>query len=160
MKILVHDPYVGDETLKALGATASTLPELLTGSDYVSLHCPLTPQTRHLIGERELRQMKPTAILLNTARGPVIDEVALVRALCEGWIGGAGLDVFENEPPAPDNPLLGLDNVVLTPHIGGYSVNGVESKWRLSVETVLAFARRQPPLSWVNAELRARSGPP
>src|SRR5205807_5262204 len=129
----------------AHGATEEDLDELLTESDYVSLHGPLTTETRHLIGERELRRMKPTAILLNTSRGPVIDEAALVRALREGWIAAAGLDVLESEPPALDNPLLKLDNVVLTPHIAGASANGVEIRWRLSVETILALGRRQTP---------------
>jgi D-3-phosphoglycerate dehydrogenase len=150
MRVLAHDPYVDAETLAAHGVQPADLRLLLSESDYVSLHCPLTAQTRHLIGERELRQMKPTAVLLNTSRGPVIDEAALVRALREGWIAAAGLDVLENEPPAPDNPLLGLDNVVLTSHVAGNSFNGLELRWRLSVETVLALARRQPPRSWVN----------
>jgi D-3-phosphoglycerate dehydrogenase len=153
MRVFAHDPYLGAETLAAQGVTGVGLAELLTDSDYVSLHCPLTPRTRHLIGEQQLRLMKPTAVLLNTSRGPVIDEAALVRALREGWIAAAGLDVLADEPPAPDNPLLGLDNVVLTPHVAGYSAGGLEARWRLSVETVLALARGQPPRSWVNAEL-------
>jgi D-3-phosphoglycerate dehydrogenase len=155
MRVLVHDPYVGAETLAAHRVRAAGLYNLLAESDYVSLHCPLTAETRHLIGERELRLMKPTAVLLNTSRGPVIDEAALVRALREGWIAAAGLDVLEKEPPALDNPLLGLDNVVLTPHVAGYSFNGVEMRWRLSVETVLALGRGQPPRSWVNGEPRS-----
>jgi D-3-phosphoglycerate dehydrogenase len=150
MRVLVHDPYLDAERLAAHGVRASGLCELLAESDYVSLHCPLTAETIHLIGERELRLMKPTAVLLNTSRGPVINEAALVRALREGWIAAAGLDVLENEPPAPDNPLLGLDNAVLTPHVAGYSFNGVEMRWRLSVETVLALARHEAPRSWVN----------
>ncbi|MBI1918893.1 MAG: C-terminal binding protein [Planctomycetes bacterium] len=155
MRVLAHDPYVGAETMAAHGVTAISFRDLLAESDYVSLHVPLTTETRHLIGERELRLMKPTAILLNTSRGPVIDEAALVRALREGWIAAAGLDVLENEPPAPDNSLLELDNVVLTPHIAGACANGVEIRWRLSVETVLALARRQAPRSLVNGELRS-----
>ena len=89
--------------------------------------------------------MKPTAILINTSRGPVVDEPALVRALTEGWIAAAGLDVFEQEPPAPDNPLLKLDNVILTPHSAGRSGDGMEPRWRASVDTVLALARRRWP---------------
>lgn len=150
LKVLAHDPFVPAEAMSAAGVTAAGLPELLAAADFVSLHCALTPQTRHLIGERELRQMKPTAVLLNTSRGPVIDEAALVRALREGWIAGAGLDVLEDEPPAPENPLLKLENVVLTPHVAGYAANGTEARWKLSVETVLAFARGEPPRSWVN----------
>jgi phosphoglycerate dehydrogenase-like enzyme len=94
--------------------------------------------------------MKPKAMIVNTARGPIIDEAALIRALSERKIGGAGLDVFEHEPLAPDSPLLKLDNVVLTPHVAGYAANGVETRWRFSVETVLALARGQAPPSWVN----------
>jgi D-3-phosphoglycerate dehydrogenase len=135
MRLLVHDPYVSAETLAAQGARAVGLRDLLAESDYVSLHCPLTPETRHLIGGQELRLMRPTAVLLNTSRGPVIDEAALVRALREGWIAAAALDVLENEPPAADNPLIGLDNVVVTPHVAGYTFNGLEVRWRLSVET-------------------------
>ncbi len=153
--VRAYDPYVPAGTMAAHGATAAGLHQLLAEADFVSLHCPLTPDTRHLIGERELRLMKPTAILLNTARGPVIDEPALVRALREGWIAAAGLDVLETEPPAPDNPLLALDNVVLTPHAGGHSADGVEIRWRLSVETVLALARGQAPRSWVNGDALA-----
>jgi D-3-phosphoglycerate dehydrogenase len=155
MRVLAHDPYVSAETMAAHGATAARLEELLRESDYVSLHCQLTAETRHLIGERELQLMKPTAILLNTSRGPVIDETALVRALREKGIAAAGLDVLEHEPPALDNPLLKLDNVVLTPHLAGASANGVEIRWKLSVETVLALARGQTPRSLVNGELRS-----
>jgi phosphoglycerate dehydrogenase-like enzyme len=150
MRVLAHDPYVTAETMAAHGATAAGLRDLLAESDYVTLHCPLTAETRHLIGERELRLMKPTAVLLNTSRGSVIDEAALVRALREGWLAAAGLDVLESEPPTPDHPLLGLHNVVLTPHVAGHSADGVEARWRLSVETVLALARRQVPRSCVN----------
>jgi D-3-phosphoglycerate dehydrogenase len=150
MRVLAHDPYVAAETMAAHGVTPADLEELLQQSDYVSLHCPLTPQTRHLIGERQLRRMKPTAILLNTCRGPVIDEAALEWALHEGWIAAAGLDVLESEPPAASHPLLKMDNVVLTPHVAGYAVDGLEVRWRLSVETVLALARGEAPRSCVN----------
>jgi D-3-phosphoglycerate dehydrogenase len=150
MRVLAHDPYVPAETMRSHGVTAVELDRLLTEADYVSLHCPLTKETRHLIGERELRRMKPTAILLNTSRGPVIDEAALVWALREGWIAAAGLDVLENEPPDPDNPLLTLDNVVLTPHIAGNAADGVSQRWRLSLETLMALARHEPAPSWVN----------
>lgn len=141
MKVLAHDPFIAADAMASVGVTATDLDTLLAESDYVSLHCPLTPQTRHLIGERELKLMKPTAILLNTSRGPVIDEAALVRALSERWFAAAGLDVLEVEPPAPDHPLLKLDNVVLTPHAAGHGANGAEVKWRVSVEKVIALVR-------------------
>ena len=104
------------------------LPTLLKESDYVSLHCPLTPQTRHLINQETLRLMKPTAFLINTSRGALIDEPALIDALKRGIIAGAGLDVQETEPPAPDSPLYTLDNVILTPHMGW---KGLETRERL-----------------------------
>ncbi len=154
--ILVHDPYVPADVITQAGARAASLDELLGESDFVSLHCPLTPETRHLIGEAQLRRMKPTAILVNTSRGPVVDEPALVRALTEGWIAGAGLDVFEQEPVAPDNPLLALDNAVLSPHVAGYSDENLELGWRLSVEAALDFAAGRWPRSVVNRTVTPR----
>ena len=104
------------------------LPTLLKNSDYVSLHCPLTPATRHLINKEALSLMKPTAFLINTSRGALIDEPALIEALKSGVIAGAGLDVQETEPPAADNPLYTMDNVILTPHMGW---KGLETRKRL-----------------------------
>src|SRR5262249_21304655 len=126
------------------------LEELLDRSDFISIHVPLVEGTRHLIGERELCRMKPQSILINTARGPIVDEAALVRALREGWIAGAGLDVVESEPIAADHPLLKLDNVVLPPHIASYSDRFVEAFWAHSVRTLIEMARGRPPLWCVN----------
>ena len=154
MNWLVHDPFVPASELAAHGFQSVSLEVLLSESDFVSLHCPLTPSTRHLIGEGELRRMKPSAILINTSRGPVVDEPALTRALSEGWIAAAGLDVFEQEPPAADNPLLKLDNVILTPHSAGLSGDGMEPRWRTSVDTVLALAKRRWPPSCVNRHVK------
>lgn len=112
MKVLVYDPLI--EPIP--GFTFISLEELLKQSDFISLHIPSTSKTRGLIGARELALMKPTAVLVNTARGDVVDEKALVAALKEGRLRGAGIDVVENEPLKPDNPLLGLPNVVVTPH--------------------------------------------
>ena len=98
-----------------------SLPELLKESDFVSVHVPLNKETWHLAGEKELKQMKPTAYFINTARGSVVDEPALIKALQEKWIAGVGLDVFEKEPIDSDNPLLKMGNVVVTPHSAGYS---------------------------------------
>ncbi len=156
MTVLAHDPLVDAQTFAEHGARAVDLEELLAQSDVVSLHCPLTPQTHHLIDERALRRMKPTAVLINTARGPVVDERALIRALAEGRIMGAGLDVFEQEPLDPASPLLRLDNVVVTPHIAGYSSEYLESSWRLSVDTVLALAAGRRPRSCVNRPQKPR----
>jgi len=125
-----------EETVAAMGATVlhtSTrddgrpgwrpLPDLLAAGDIVSLHLPLTPQTHHLLGRDTLSRMKPNAVLVNTSRGAVVDEEALVDALRGGQLAAAGLDVFETEPVAPDNPLLGLPNVVLTPHVTWYTAD-------------------------------------
>jgi D-3-phosphoglycerate dehydrogenase len=153
---LVHDPFIQPEVISAAGYTPATLDELLAQSDYVSLHCPLTPQTRHLIGERELKLMKPRAILINTARGPVVDEPALLRALTEGWIAGAGLDVLEQEPTDPANPLLKLDNVVFTPHTAGQSDEDQTLAFQLSVEAVKALAQGKLPRAYVNRTVKPR----
>ena len=156
MTVLAHDPFVSAEDMAAKGVQAATMDELLSGSDFVSLHCPLTEQTRGLIGERELRMMKPSALLINTARGPVVQESVLVRALREGWIAGAGLDVFEEEPTPVDNPLLKMDNVVVTPHSAGHSDLTSEKQWRLSVETAVAFSKGHWPRSYVNPAVAPR----
>ena len=116
MRRLVFDPHVTDEAIRSAGAERATLEELLGESDFVCLAVPLTPATHHLIGAREIALMKPSAYLINATRGAVIDEPALITALASRRIRGAGLDVFEQEPIDPSNPLLGLDNVILAPH--------------------------------------------
>jgi D-3-phosphoglycerate dehydrogenase len=150
LRILAYDPFLPPERIAAGGATPVGLDELLSRSDFLTLHTPLVDGTRHLIDERALRLMKPRAILINTSRGGVIDEAALIRALQEGWIGGAGLDVFEREPISPDNPLLTMENVVLTPHIAGYSDIFHDGYWRYSVETAIALADGKWPRSPLN----------
>jgi glyoxylate reductase len=127
-----------------LEATRLDLDELLATSDVVSLHTPLTPETRHLIGARELGLMKPTATLVNTARGAVVDEAALVEALREGRIAGAGLDVFEHEPDVHPG-LLGLENVVLVPHIGSATVETRATMAELAARNAIAIARGEVP---------------
>ena len=122
LKILGYDPYVDESLVKENGITLVSLPELLKESDFVSVHTPLNKETWHLIGEKEFKQMKPTAYFISTARGPIVDEAALIKALQEKWIAGAGLDVFEKEPIDSDNPLLKMeDNVVVIPHSAFYS---------------------------------------
>jgi D-3-phosphoglycerate dehydrogenase len=122
MDVIAFDPYTGDEAFARLGVgRVATLPELLERSDYVSVHTPLTPDTRHLLSDAEFARMKPSAYVINTSRGPVIDEEALIRALQSGAIAGAGLDVFEKEPLPAGSPLAAMDNVVLTPHSASYS---------------------------------------
>jgi len=121
MELIAYDPYTKADIFDTLGVGSVSFPELLDRSDYISIHCPSTSETRHLFDEAALRQMKPTAYLVNTSRGPIVSEDALVLALQEGWIAGAGLDVFDPEPPDSDNPLLLMDNVVLTPLQAWYS---------------------------------------
>ena len=118
MRILACDPYIIRERAEQFGGKLVDMETLLTESDVVTIHTPLTEETRHLIGERELGFMKPTAIFINTSRGSVVDEKALIKVLKKEKISGAGLDVFENEPIEKDSPLRSLDNVVMTPHIG------------------------------------------
>jgi glyoxylate reductase len=120
------------------------LEELLRRSDFVTLHCPLTPATRSMIDERALAAMKPTAILINTARGPIVHQAALARALREGRIAGAALDVTDPEPPAPGHPLLGAPNLLLTPHIGSATRAARERMAALAVENLLAALDGRP----------------
>jgi D-3-phosphoglycerate dehydrogenase len=124
LRVLHHDPFSPQST---------PLADLLRQADCVSLHCPLTNETRRLIGAAELALMKPGALLVNTARGAVIDETALVAALRSGHLGGAALDVLEQEPPAADNPLLAFDNVVLSPHIAAFSADFERNFWQGSI---------------------------
>jgi len=126
--------------------------ELLRGSDVVSLHVPLNERTRHMLGARELALLGPSAILINTSRGPVIDEPALHAALAAGAFAGAGLDVFDQEPPAADNPLFGLDNVVLTAHMAGPTQESNISRLRNAFDNVQRVERGEAPL-WVVPEL-------
>ena len=126
LKVLGHDPYLSKSTAMECGITLVSLSELLSEADYISVHTLFNQGTRHLIGEKELRRMKSSAFLINTSRGSVIDEVALIKALEEKRIAGAGLDVFEQEPVDLNNPLLKMNNVVITPHSAYYSDNALK----------------------------------
>src|SRR5262249_32046522 len=118
MKVLAYDPYISEEAARRMGTQLVALDDLLARSDYVSIHVPLTEQTRHLVGKEALAKMKRGAFLINCSRGGVVDEAALYQALSSGALGGAALDVFAVEPVKPDNPLLQLDNFICTPHLG------------------------------------------
>lgn len=141
------------KTLAEFGVEKVELAELLQRSDYVSLHCALTPQTRHLIGEKELRLMRPESLLINTSRGLVVDQDAVVKALREKWIAGAALDVLREEPPAKDDPLLGLDNVILAPHSGGHSYIYPEELCEASVQAMIDVSQGRLPASMVNPDV-------
>ena len=142
-----------EDQADALGVRFRLLNELLQSSDIVSLHVPLTPSTRHMIGARELRSMKKSAYLVNTCRGPVVDEAALYEALTNGTIAGAGLVVFDQEPPAANNPLFSLDNVILTPHFAGPTWDNQYARFRNAFDNVQRVARAEKPL-WIIPELR------
>ena len=150
MRVLYCDTIRADaQTERELNATATDLDTLLRESDFVSLHTLLSPETHHLVNERTLRLMKTTAILVNAARGPVVDEVALAKALAQGWIAGAGLDVFEDEP-AIHPGLLPLRNLTLAPHIASASHETRVAMALLAVRNCLAVLQGQPPLTPVS----------
>jgi glyoxylate reductase len=130
--------------MTVLATRATPLEELLGRSDFVSLHCPLSEQTRHLIDERALGLMKPSAILVNTARGGIVDQAALARALREGTIAGAALDVTDPEPPAADDPLLGAPNLIVVPHVGSATLSARSAMTELAVENLLAALAGRP----------------
>ncbi|HVO40587.1 MAG TPA: C-terminal binding protein [Spirochaetia bacterium] len=145
-RVLMCDPYVRASTIKAAGAVPVDLATLLSESDCISVHVPLTPETRHMIGRSELALVKSGAILVNTARGPVLDEQALAEALESGRLGGAGLDVFEREPLPMESPLRRLDNVVFTDHAGWYSEESeVELKTKAARNVAAVLAGGKPP---------------
>ena len=142
---------LSEDAEDSLGVRFRLLGELLRTSDIVSLHVPLNPTTRHLVGAREIALLKPTAVLVNTSRGPVVDEVALTEALAAGRIAGAGLDVFDQEPPDANNSLFSLDNVVLTAHLAGPTVESSTARLRNAFDNVERVERESP--RWVFPEL-------
>ncbi len=152
MRILYHDLERKAQAEEAVGAEFAGLRDLLRASDFVSVHTPLTEETHHLIGSEELALMKPTAVLINTARGPVVDGGAVAEALRERRIFAAALDVFEREPPAPDDPLLKLDNAVVVPHIASASVATRTRMAMMAAENLLAGLRGERPPHLVNLE--------
>lgn len=151
MKVLYTSNTPKAEFEKACGAAFTDLETLLRQSDFVSLHVPLTPSTKYMIGEKELKLMKKTAILINTARGPVVEEAALVRALKEGWIWGAGLDVYENEPLL-ESGLAELDNVVLLPHTGSATFETRANMGKIAARNIIAVLQGDRPETCVNPE--------
>lgn len=150
MRVLATAPHTTAETMATYEVEKTSLDNLLARSDFISLHLPLGEETRHLIDARAFSRMKPSAYLINTARGAIVDEAALIAALREGRIAGAGLDVLEREPPAPDNPLLGLENVILTPHASYYSDDSLAQLQTGVAEEVVRVLRGERPHSPVN----------
>jgi len=156
MKHIAYDPYVKPEAVADVGVKLMDLDTVLTESDYLTIICPLNEKTRHMIGEREFKKMKKTAFLINAARGPIVDEAALIKALREGWIRGAGLDVFEQEPISPDNPLLKMDNVILSPHALAQTDQTFSTMWNIIVGQIAAITRGEIPETLVNQEVLDR----
>ncbi len=153
MKILYTDSRrLPPEEEDRLQVTFRALEDLLWDSNFVTIHVPLTDETRHLINEERLRRMKTDAILINTSRGPTVDERALARALKDGWIGAAGLDVYEKEPLDPASPLLRLENVVLLPHIGSATAETRRMMAEIAVRNLLAVLAGEEPPSLLNPE--------
>ncbi len=145
MTVLAYDPYIDQRQYSRCEAQSTSLEELLVRSDFVSLNCALTPETRGMIGARQFALMKPTAYFVTTARGGIHDEIALAEALASGRIAGAGLDVFEQEPPAPDHPLLAFDNVLASPHTAGITAEALANATRSATDQWLdIFAGRAP----------------
>lgn len=154
---VAHDPYIASETLQSAHVVTKTLDEIFATADIFSLHCPLTPATHHLVNAARLRQMKPTAILINTARGPLVDMMALAQALDDGQIAAAGLDVFDPEPLPDDHPLRFCRNAVLTSHIAWYSERSVPALQRKAAEEIVRGLRGEPLKNQLNIPER-RSG--
>lgn len=150
MRVLYHSRRRRPELEAALGVQYRSLPELLGEADFVSLHTALTPETRHILNAEALARMKPTALLVNTGRGGLVDQRALLEAVREGRIAGAGLDVTDPEPPAPDDPILHEPRILVTPHIGSASVKARTAMTRVCVTNLLAALRGEAPPNRVN----------
>ncbi len=157
MTLLAYDPYLDSETIAGHGAQKVELDELLNRADFVSIHCPLTDETHHLLGAREFGLMKEGVFLVNTSRGPVIDEAALIDALRSGRVWAAGLDVFEQEPLPMDSPLRAFDNVILTPHVGANSEESVADLYRTGVQVAVDVHSGHWPQGVVNPEVEGRT---
>lgn len=150
MRILAFDPYMTPEAARKRGAELVDFETLCRDSDFISIHCPLTDSTTHLFDEKAFALMKKTACLINTARGPVIDEQALIQALKSGKIAGSGLDVFETEPISQESELLRMDNVIVTPHCAWYSEEAISTLQRKVAEEVVNVLGGNPPFNCTN----------
>ncbi len=156
-RIIASDPYVKPEDVRQYPVSLVDFDTLLRESDIISVHAPLTDETRHMFDEAAFRKMKPSAFFLNLARGPIHDQRALYRALKEGWIAGAGLDVLEKEPPEPDDPILALDNVVFTPHYASYTEEAYQELRVKTAENAAAVLRGEFPKYLYNPEVKANA---
>jgi D-3-phosphoglycerate dehydrogenase len=154
MRVMAYDPYVSLNVMEQAGVGRLEFPELLRISDYISIHSPLLPETHHLFSDAVFAQMKTGTVIVNTSRGPLVDEAALARALDSKQLAGAALDVLEQEPPV-SSPLFGRDNVILTPHTSFYSVESLEELQTKAAEEVVRVLSGQPPRNPVNPDALA-----
>ena len=153
MKHIAYDPYLTQDKVNDVNVKLVDLDTVLKESDFLNLSFPLNDETFHFIGEKELRKMKKSACLINTSRGPCVDELALIKALQEGWIKGAAIDVFEEEPTYPENPLLKMDNVITTGHCVGWTDQVWSAKWDENIEQIEHIMRGEIPNALVNEEV-------
>ncbi|HOJ87999.1 MAG TPA: hydroxyacid dehydrogenase [Pseudothermotoga sp.] len=158
MRILAYDPYIDPSQKQQVGVKFVTLDELLAESDFVTIHAPLTSQTRNLIDEPQLKSMKPSAFIINMARGPIWNEQAVLKALEEGWIAGAATDVFSEEPPAPDHPFFKCDKILLTPHNSALTKECVVRMAQGAAQGVIEVLTGEYPTWPVNTELLKKYG--
>jgi D-3-phosphoglycerate dehydrogenase / 2-oxoglutarate reductase len=157
LRMLGYDPFIEELAMPPYGVEPATLEEVLRNSDFVSMHAPATPEARGMLTEKHFRMMKPSAIFINTGRGATVDEAALITALQQGWIAGAALDVLEQEPPRQDNPLLQMNNVILTAHVASASARfDPARRRRVGQELALLLGGRWP-MSCVNPTVLAKS---
>jgi D-3-phosphoglycerate dehydrogenase len=156
MNVVIYDPYVTDEQAAEAGVKKVGIEELIKTSDFISIHCPLTPETRGMFNEAAFKKMKNTAYIINTARGPVIKEDDLIAALQNGEIAGAGLDVLTSDSVDINNPLLAMDNVIVTPHAAWYSEESIVTRRRQTIESVISVLEGGEPLSLVNRKQLGR----
>jgi D-3-phosphoglycerate dehydrogenase len=154
VRVIAFDPYL-QKTPN--GIELKDFDTILKESDFISIHCPLNESTRHLLGEKEFQKMEKKPLVINTSRGPIIDETALTRALTKGQVSGAGLDVLEKEPPDPQNPLLRMENVIIAPHISFYSEESISELKRRTAENVSSVLLGKWPRSVVNQEVKGKT---
>ena len=157
VRMLAYDPFVEELVMSPYGVEPVSFSDLLKQSDIVSMHAPATPEAHHLMREEHFRLMKPTALFINTGRGPTVDESGLIKALQEGWIAGAGLDVLEQEPPVPGNPLMGMDNVILTAHVASASARFDPARLRRVGQEIALVLGGKWPRSCVNPSVLEKS---
>jgi phosphoglycerate dehydrogenase-like enzyme len=158
MNFIAHDPYADKAVATELGIALVSIEELFRRADVLAVNCPLTPDTHHIVNAERLALMKPTAYLINTARGPIVDQKALTKVLQEKGIAGAGLDVFEQEPTDPDDPLFRLDNIIVAPHALCWTDQCFAGNGAADVRAVLDIMQGQVPRGVVNREVLERPG--